>query len=177
MSFDFIIDYAREKNLTYQVFDFEGFFVPIGRNYFTRVRNLGIDYYIEYCDDHKQPLDDNVKVIRIRGNPPISYDKVIVNYILEHPKNKSVYIHFNKVMKKLDQEYHCTVVDNKAFLMSRDKPYFTKFIAKEDRILVEYYNERYVYLNKFTCVMNDNDIENMVKYCIEAINNHPLIKN
>lgn len=176
MSFDFIIDYAREKNLTYQVFDFEGFFVPIGRNYFTRVRNLGIDYYIEYCDDYKQPLDDKVIVVRIRKNPPISYDKVIVNYILQHPKNKPEYIHFNKVMKELDKQYHCEVYDNEAFVREHDKSYYTKFVGREDSILIEYYNDRYIYLNKSLVLNHDEDTQKMVKFCVEVINCHPLMK-
>jgi hypothetical protein len=93
MSFDFLINLAKHNNLVYELYEFEAFFVPIGRNYFTRIRTFDNDFYIEYCDDYKKPLNDLVKVVRINYSS-INYDVVIINHILQHPKNIPEYYFF-----------------------------------------------------------------------------------
>ena len=100
MSFELLIDLAKQNDLVYtkgsdltslyQVYDYEVYFVTIGKNYFTRVRNLGTDYYIEYCDDYKKPLNDQVIVVRFHNNSPIPQEQIIMNHILQHPKNKHI---------------------------------------------------------------------------------------
>ena len=175
MSFELLINLAKQNDLVYQVYDYEVYFVPIGKNYFTRVRNLGTDYYIEYCDDYRKPLNDKVIVVRFHNDAPVSQEQVIMNHILQHPKNKEIYRHFDECMKILDKQFDCNVVDNEAFILkyNDESRRVTKLIAQKDRILVEYYNYKYVSLNKSTFVMNEDNYNKMVKYLIETINSHP----
>jgi hypothetical protein len=177
MSFELVIQKAKNNKLVYQVYDYEIFLIPIGKNYFTRVRNLGSDYYVEYCDDYRKPLDDKVIVVRVRNDSPIDYATVIVNHILRHPKNKEVYRHFDECLKQLDKEYHCEVIENEAFVRPHDQTHFTKLIADNEKITVEYYTEKYVLCSSDGIAVLNDDIQIMVKYIKEIINCHPKIFN
>jgi|688.fasta_scaffold1527835_1 hypothetical protein len=88
MAFNFLIKRANDNNLVYQINETEAFFVPIGKNYFTRVRNIGTDYYIEYCDDYKKPLMDSAHVIR-RDEKMIEKECAanVIHLVIKHPKN------------------------------------------------------------------------------------------
>lgn len=176
MSFELLIQKAKEQNLVYQVYAYEVYFVPCGRNYFTRVRCIDSDCYIEYCDDYKKPLDDKVIVVRKRDDMPISLETVIINHILQHPKNKPEYKHFKECLKQLDKEFYCEVVDNEAFVRPHDQQSFTKLIGDENKITIEYYNEKYVLLSEpGHIVLKDDDTKKMVKYLKETIYCHPML--
>lgn len=180
MSFDLLLEKSQNSGLVntivYPTFDHEIYFVPSGRNYFTRVRCFGSDYYIEYCDDYKKPLDDKVIVVRKRDDMVISLETIIVNHILQHPKNKPQYKHFKECLKELDKEFYCEVIDNEAFVRPHDQQWFTKLIGETDKIKIEYYNERYVLLPETNrIVLNDDDTGKMVKYLKETIYCHPKL--
>jgi hypothetical protein len=82
-----LIKKAEEYKLVFQVYNNEIFFVPISKNYFTRIRKIDTDYYIEYCDDYKNPLDNTAIVLREQNYPPNMLETGIIHYILKHPKN------------------------------------------------------------------------------------------
>ncbi len=174
MSFEFIIETAKKHNLVYTIYDYEAFFVPMGMNYFTRIRNFGSDYYIEYCDDYRKPLDNKVIVVRRRDNMPIKPEIIIVHHILEHPKNKHIYTHFDECMKILDKQFTCDLIENEAFVSIYDKNHYTKMTAKEDRIATEYLNENFVLLKKSDDVMNTDKYDKMVETLKDIIYCHPM---
>jgi hypothetical protein len=174
MSFDFILETAKANNLVYTIEDYEAYFIPIGKNYFTRVRNLETDYYIEYCDDYKKPLDNQVIVVRRRNDTPIGQDVVIVHHILAHPKNKPDYTYFKTCIKLLEAKHIiCDVEENQAFCSMEDTNYFTKLTAGTDKIIVEYCNENFVLLGLRTFILNDGDYKTMADTLEELVKSHP----
>jgi hypothetical protein len=85
---DFLIPAARINNLIYTIGENEAFFVPVGKNFFTRVRKFGTDYYIEYCDDYRKPLTNTAKVFRGENVILKECASNIIVFVLSHPENR-----------------------------------------------------------------------------------------